>query len=88
MRPNRKEPESAPFWFQSLSSYFRPHGDLLHVRPHGDLLHVRPHGGLLLVDVRDGLFAGRFVDGLDVIAADVVQLCFSQLPFGFEVGKP
>ena len=25
MRPNRKGPESAPFWFQSPSSYYRPH---------------------------------------------------------------
>jgi len=29
MRPNRKEPESAPFWFQSLSLDCRPHGGLL-----------------------------------------------------------
>jgi hypothetical protein len=30
MRPNRKEPESAPFWFQSLLFHGRPHGGLLH----------------------------------------------------------
>ena len=30
MRPNRKEPESATFWFQSLFYYGRPHGGLLH----------------------------------------------------------
>ena len=29
MRPNRKEPESAIFWFQSLSFQGRPHGGLL-----------------------------------------------------------
>ena len=32
MRPNRKRPESAPFWFQSLIFYCRPHGGLLHDR--------------------------------------------------------
>ena len=26
MRPNRREPASAPFWFQSLSLIYRPHG--------------------------------------------------------------
>jgi hypothetical protein len=30
MRPNRNESESAPFWFQSLSSEVRPHGGLPH----------------------------------------------------------
>jgi hypothetical protein len=30
MRPNRKEPHSAPFWFQGLYIYGRPHGGLLH----------------------------------------------------------
>ena len=29
MRANRKEPESAPFWCQSLAFYCRPHGGLL-----------------------------------------------------------
>jgi hypothetical protein len=29
MQPNRKEPESAPFWSQSLSAEGRPHGSLL-----------------------------------------------------------
>ena len=29
MRPNRKEPELAPFWFQSLSTCCRPQGGLL-----------------------------------------------------------
>lgn len=33
MRPNRKEPESAPFLFQILSICCRPHGGLLHWRP-------------------------------------------------------
>jgi hypothetical protein len=33
MRPNRKEPESAPFWFQSLKLEGRPHGGLLHKTP-------------------------------------------------------
>jgi hypothetical protein len=53
MRPNRKEPESAPFLFLSLSICCRPHGGLLQFgvdRPHGSLLHLisgRPHGGLL-----------------------------------------
>jgi hypothetical protein len=31
MRPNKKEPESAPFWFQSLSICCRPHGGLQQV---------------------------------------------------------
>jgi hypothetical protein len=30
MRANRKEPESAIFWYQSLSFKGRPHGGLLH----------------------------------------------------------
>jgi hypothetical protein len=29
MRPNTKEPESAPLWYQMLAIYFRPHGGLL-----------------------------------------------------------
>jgi len=32
MRPNRKGPESTPFWFQNLIFYCRPHGGLLHDR--------------------------------------------------------
>jgi hypothetical protein len=29
MRATRKEPESAPFWFQGLSIGCRPHGGLV-----------------------------------------------------------
>jgi hypothetical protein len=31
MRPNKKEPESAPFWFLSLYSYDYPYGAFLNV---------------------------------------------------------
>jgi len=36
MRANRREPESVPFWFQSIN--FRPYDPKSHGRPHGGFM--------------------------------------------------